>query len=156
MLLWENKKYQISSVADPFHFDMDPNPDPALNPTLNQENTNFYFTFFCTKYISPKTCSVLIFMVKIFMSVKHKFNIFEKIYDVLMILVDFCGNSPWFWLIFCFPDPDPFHENGSGSGWPNGNGSGSATLHISKLNFVIEMYWAPILDQSTGKYSGLR
>ena len=25
-----------------------------------------------------------------------------------MILVDFCGNIPWFWLIFC--NPDPFHE----------------------------------------------
>ena len=30
------------------------------------------------------------------MSVKHKFNIFEKkMYDILWILVDFCGNFPW-------------------------------------------------------------
>ena len=30
---------------------------------------------------------------------------FEKMYDILVILVDFCGNFPWFWLIFCYMDP---------------------------------------------------
>jgi len=39
------------------------------------------------------------------MSVKDKFNIFEKMYDILMILVDFCGNFPRFQAIFCYPDP---------------------------------------------------
>ena len=36
------------SVADPFHFYMDPDPapDPAPNPTLNRENINFCYTFF--------------------------------------------------------------------------------------------------------------
>jgi hypothetical protein len=29
-------------------------------------------------------------------------------YD-LMIFVDFRGNLPRFWLIFCYPDQDPFH-----------------------------------------------
>ena len=33
-------------------------------------------------------------------------------YDILKILVEFCENFPWFWLIFCYPDlfQDPFHE----------------------------------------------
>ena len=39
------------------------------------------------------------------MSIKHNFNFFEQIYDILMILVDLCGKFPW--LIFCYPDP--FH-----------------------------------------------
>ena len=29
-------------------------------------------------------------------------------YDILMILVDFGGKFPCFWLTFCYPDP--FHE----------------------------------------------
>ena len=42
------------------------------------------------------------------MSIKQKFNIFEeKMYDNLVILIDFCGNFPLFWLIFCYPDPFP-------------------------------------------------
>ena len=41
------------------------------------------------------------------MSVIHKFNIFEKMYDILIILVDFCSNFLWFWLIFWQTDPDP-------------------------------------------------
>ena len=28
------------------------------------------------------------------MSAKQKINIFEKLYDILVILVDFCGNFP--------------------------------------------------------------
>ena len=52
-----------------------------------------------------------------------------------MILVDICGNFPWFWLIFGYPDP--FHWSGSGSTWPKLNGSGSETLEISiNRNFV--------------------
>ena len=39
------------------------------------------------------------------MSVEHKFNIFEQ-----MILVDFCGNLPWFGLIFLYPDPADQNE----------------------------------------------
>ena len=37
--------------------------------------------------------------VNIYVS-KHKFNSFEKMYDILMIFVDFCWNFPWFWPIF--------------------------------------------------------
>ena len=36
---------------------------------------------------------------------KHKLNSFEKMYDILMNLVDYSGNFPRFWLIFCYPDP---------------------------------------------------
>ena len=54
------------------------------------------------------------------MSVKQNVNIFEKMYNVLVILADFWVNSPWFWLFFCFI---------FGSGWPKWNGS--ATLLIS-------------------------
>ena len=48
-------------------------------------------------------------------------------------IFDFCGNFPWFSLIFCYhdPDQDPFHWSGSGTGWPKWNGSGSETLHTS-------------------------
>ena len=35
----------------------------------------------------------VIYLVIIYVS-KHKFNSFEIIYDILMILVDFCGNFP--------------------------------------------------------------
>ena len=39
----------------------------------------------------------------------------QKMYGILVILVDFRENFPWFWLIFCYPvpadqndtDPDP-------------------------------------------------
>ena len=48
-------------------------------------------------------------------SVKLMFDIFEKkMYDILMILVDFCGSFPWFWLSFCNPenetDPNQKHS----------------------------------------------
>ena len=52
------------------------------------------------------------------MSVKNKFNIFEKMYDILLILVDFCGNFPWFTHIFCYPDEDPADQNETD---PNGS-----------------------------------
>ena len=42
------------------------------------------------------------------MSVKQKFDISKKIYDILVILVDVCGQFFLYWLIFCYPDP--FHE----------------------------------------------
>ena len=35
----------------------------------------------------------VIYWVIIYVS-KHKFNSFEKIYDILLNLVDFCGNFP--------------------------------------------------------------
>ena len=50
------------------------------------------------------------------MSVKHKFNTFEKMDDILIILVNFCGNFSLFWqFFFCYldPFPDPFHETDS-------------------------------------------
>ena len=48
---------------------------------------------------------------------KHKFNSFEKMYDILMIYVDFFENFPGFRLIFCYPDlfievdPGPADKN---------------------------------------------
>ena len=42
------------------------------------------------------------------MSVKQKFDISKKIYDILVILVDVCGQFFLYWLFFCYPDP--FHE----------------------------------------------
>ena len=57
------------------------------------------------------------------MSVNISLIVLKKMYDILMILDDFCGQFPWFWLIFCYPDPDQFHLSGSGSGWPKWNGS---------------------------------
>ena len=49
------------------------------------------------------------------MSVKHKFNTFEKMDDILIILVDFCGNFYHFGCFFCYldPFPDPFDETDS-------------------------------------------
>ena len=44
--------FQETSVADPFHFEM--HPDPAPNPIKNRENINFCYTFFFyKKYNSP-------------------------------------------------------------------------------------------------------
>ena len=44
--------YAFSSVADPFHFDM----DPAPNPTKNRENINFFLKriFLSKIYFSKK------------------------------------------------------------------------------------------------------
>ena len=66
--------------------------------------------------------------VNIYVS-KHKFNRFEKMYEILMILVDFCGNFHDFGWIFATrirfieADPDPVDQNET-----DPNGSGSATL----------------------------
>ena len=66
--------------------------------------------------------------------------VLKKMYDILMIFVDFCWNFPWFQAIFCYPDPDPdpfiktdpdpADQNETD---PNGSGSGSATLHFSNI-----------------------
>ena len=45
------------------------------------------------------------------MSVNISLIALKKLYDILMILVDFCGNFPRFWLIFCYLDPDPADQN---------------------------------------------
>ena len=74
-----------SSVADPFHFDMDPFreitdpvPDHAPNPSQNRENINFCFTFFSIKNIFLRNMTCFdIYGVNIYVS-KHKFNSFEK------------------------------------------------------------------------------
>ena len=67
-----------TSVSDPFHFETDPDPricfvenepdpDPAPDPTLNEENTNFFFTFFSIKiYFSRKMISFVIYEVNIY------------------------------------------------------------------------------------------
>ena len=56
-----------------------------------------------------------------------------------MIFVDFRGNFPWFWLIFCYLDPDPFHW--SGSGWPKWNGSKRILIHnTAKNNMFCHLY----------------
>ena len=57
-------------------------------------------------------------MKNIFMSVKHKFNIFEK-------------KNVWFWQIFCYPDP--FH----GRIEKDLNGFGSETLNSTLTTFVV-------------------
>ena len=80
-----------SSVGDPFHFDLDPDPDPAQNPTQKYQ---FFYFFYLLKIHFSQKLSVLLFMGQIFMSVKHKFNIFEKMNDILRILVYICGNFP--------------------------------------------------------------
>ena len=60
------------------------------------------------------------------------FNIFQKLYDILVILVDFCGNFQWFGWYYAYPDP--FHETNPNPepGCQNEtdpNGSGFETLH---------------------------
>ena len=47
------------------------------------------------------------------MFVKQKINIFEKICDILVMLVDFCKKFSMILADFCYPDPDPFHWSGS-------------------------------------------
>ena len=54
-------------------------PDPRIRPKFEKIPT-FFTLFFIKKYISS---SVLFFM-----GYGHKFNIFEKMYDIPMILVD--------------------------------------------------------------------
>ena len=44
------------------------------------------------------------------MSVKQKCNIFEKMYDILVIYVDFCRNFHDFGRFFCYQDPFPHHN----------------------------------------------
>ena len=39
------------------------------------------------------------------MSVNISLIVLKKMYDILMILVNFCGHFPGFWLIFGYPDP---------------------------------------------------
>ena len=53
------------------------------------------------------------------MSVNISLIVLKKMYDILMILGDFCGNFPRFWLIFCYPDP---------------NGSETLVLNITLYN----------------------
>ena len=71
-----------------------------------------------------------------------------------MILVDFCGNFPWFRLIFGYPDPDPFHWIGSGSRWPKWNGSKRIrnTAFYSLLYFSVSdpLIWIRILGSVSG------
>ena len=62
---------------------------------------------FYKKNISPKKiiCFV-IYGVNYLCPLNISLIFLKKKFDILMILVDFCGNFPWFWLIFCYPDPD--------------------------------------------------
>ena len=65
------------------------------------------------------------------MSVKQKFNTLEK---NIWYSCDFCGNFPWFWLIFCYPDP--IHETDTaGQNETDLNRSGSETLPWRNKNF---------------------
>ena len=62
-----------------------------------------------------------------------------------MILVNFCGNFPSFWLIFGYPDPfpDPFHETDPdpcGRNETDPNGSGSETL-AGRITSVVICYY---------------
>ena len=58
-------------------------------------------------------------------------------YDILLIFADFCRNSPWFWLIFCYPDP--FYWSGSGSGWPKWNGSKRIRIRNTAFSTTINV-----------------
>ena len=68
---------------------------------------NEQFCYLRGKYLFPLNISLIILKEL-------------ELYDIHMILVDFCGNFLWFWLIFCYPDladqneriktdPDPRH-----------------------------------------------
>ena len=86
------------------------------------------------------------------MSVNISLIVLKKMYDILMIFVDFCGKFPWFWPIFCYLDP--FHWSGSGSGWPKWNGSKRiriATLiiiHVRCLNILNFGSWFDFLGST--------
>ena len=55
----------------------------------------------CSKYISPKYDLFCYLWGKyMYMSVNVSLIVLKKMYDFLMILVDFCENFPRFWLIF--------------------------------------------------------
>ena len=63
-------------------------------------------------------------------------------YDILMILVDFCGNFPWFWLIFCYPDP--FHETPDLQHWFQQR----PLYFLSLLKVWYQGYDSPITDEN--------
>ena len=92
ILIW------IRITSDPFRGITDPDPRP--DPTEN-------LLFFLSKKSFPKKWLVFLLMRKIFMSVKQMFNILQNIYNILVILVDFCGNFQWFGWYYAYPDP--FH-----------------------------------------------
>ena len=66
------------------------------------------------------------------MSAKHMFNIFIKMYDIFMILVDIFGNFP------CYPDPYPADKNETD---PNGS-----RLYI-KLPLLIVQLISNLINQ---------
>ena len=79
----------------------------------------------------------VIYGVNIYAS-KHKFKSFEKMYDILMIFVDFCWNFAWFFatririrFIEADPNSDPADQNET-----DPNGSGSETLVLTVSCFV--------------------
>ena len=69
------------------------------------------------------------------MSVNISLIVLKKMYDILMIFVDFCWNFPWFWLIFCYPDP--FHWSRSWSGWPKWNWSKRIRIRNTAYNWPL-------------------
>ena len=69
------------------------------------------FYFFSIKNIFLRNMIRFVIYVVNFYVCKHKFNSLKKMYDILMNFVDFHGNFPWFWLIYCYPDPDPADQN---------------------------------------------
>ena len=67
----------------------------------------------------------VIYEVNIYAS-KHKFNSFEKMYDIPMIFVEIFHDFGWFFatrIRFIKADPDPTDQNET-----DPNGSGSETL----------------------------
>ena len=88
MNFWSRSSVPFRRITDP-----DPATDPAPDPTKIEKI--LYFFILSKIYFSKNDFFLL------FMYVKYKFNFFvKKLYNLLVILVDFCENSSWFWLVF--------------------------------------------------------
>ena len=99
--VWKNKLeicisfIVIFSVADPFHFDMDPapdsDPDPAPYPTCKSRKwLVFYFLFFYRNIFLQKIICFCYLWGKYLCPPLNKSLMFSrKMYDIFVILVDF-------------------------------------------------------------------
>ena len=64
----------------------------------------FFFLTFSIKsiFLQKMICYVIYILWGKYLCPLNKSYLFlKKMYDILLVLVDFCGNFPWFWLIFC-------------------------------------------------------
>ena len=87
------------------------------NPTREIEKILFFYFFFYLKYISPKIISLVIYEVNIYVRLTK----ILKIYDILMILVDFLRKFSMILADVLLPWSVSW--NGTGTGWPKWNGS---------------------------------